>query len=120
MLHIVRAERSYQSRIATGKRYDLPDQDSPMTLDEMIETVKKSGSGLIEWVTRIQPGDTVKVDWDGTPVEVPKTIILTQAINHATEHRAQIMVMMTQLGFEPPELDGWTYFNQLQQGGSAG
>jgi uncharacterized damage-inducible protein DinB len=55
------------------------------------------------------------MDWDGTPVETPKTIILTQVINHATEHRAQIMVIMTQIGVQPPELDGWTYFDQLEK-----
>jgi uncharacterized damage-inducible protein DinB len=40
-------------------------------------------------------GDTVRIDWDGTPRDVPKTILLTQAINHATEHRAQIMAILT-------------------------
>jgi uncharacterized damage-inducible protein DinB len=34
-------------------------------------------------------------------------------INHATEHRAQIMVMLTQLGIQPPELDGWAYFDEF-------
>jgi uncharacterized damage-inducible protein DinB len=53
----------------------------------------------------------VQVDWDGTPRDVPTTIILTQAINHATEHRAQIMVMLTQLGLQPPDVDGWCYFD---------
>jgi uncharacterized damage-inducible protein DinB len=52
------------------------------------------------------------VDWDGSPRDVPKTILLTQAINHATEHRAQIMVSMTQLGIQPPDLDGWQYFDE--------
>jgi len=31
-------------------------------------------------------------------------------INHATEHRAQIMAILTQLGIQPPDLDGWSYF----------
>jgi uncharacterized damage-inducible protein DinB len=46
---------------------------------------------------------------------VPKTILLTQAINHATEHRAQIMAILTQLGIQPPDLDGWSYFDELEQ-----
>lgn len=36
-------------------------------------------------------------------------MVLVQAINHATEHRAQIMTTLTQAGVEPPSLDGWTY-----------
>ncbi len=43
----------------------------------------------------------------------PRPILLTQVINHATEHRAQIMAILTQLGIEPPELDAWTYFDEV-------
>jgi uncharacterized damage-inducible protein DinB len=45
---------------------------------------------------------------------VPKAVILAQAINHATEHRAQIMAILTHLGIQPPELDLWLYF-ELQE-----
>jgi uncharacterized damage-inducible protein DinB len=55
----------------------------------------------------------VQIDWDGTPRDVPKSISLTQAINHATERRAQIMATLTQLGIEPPDLRGWSYFDEL-------
>lgn len=64
----------------------------------MKESLQQSGKGLIEWAKKVQAEDQILVDWDGTMWEVPKTIILNQAINHATEHCAQIMVIMTQLG----------------------
>jgi hypothetical protein len=35
--------------------------------------------------------------------------------NHATELRAQVMVIMTQLRVQPPELDGWTFFDRLEK-----
>jgi uncharacterized damage-inducible protein DinB len=110
--HIVRAERSYLSRISTGQPYRRPEDAPPLTIAEMIEWARESGAGLMEWATRIQSGDTVQVDWDGTPRDLPKTIVLTQAINHATEHRAQIMVVLTQLGVQPPDLDGWSFFDE--------
>ena len=93
--HIVTSEQSYFSRISTGKRYDRPEDAPPMTITEMVDLVHTIGSGLIEWAPKVQAGDTVQIDWDGTPRDVPKSIILTQVINHATEHRAQIMVMLT-------------------------
>jgi uncharacterized damage-inducible protein DinB len=65
--------------------------------------------------SKVQPDETAQVDWDGTPRDVPKTILLTQVINHATEHRAQVMAIMTQLGVEPPELDGWQYFDDIDK-----
>jgi uncharacterized damage-inducible protein DinB len=36
-------------------------------------------------------------------------VVLTQVINHATEHREQIKSMLTALGIEPPEIDGWDH-----------
>lgn len=39
-----------------------------------------------------------------------RSLLLLQAINHGTEHRSQIATILTQLGVEAPEMDGWTYF----------
>ena len=110
--HVATAERSYLSRIATGQPYRRPKDAPPMTIAEMTESMRASGSGLIEWAPKVQPSETVQVDWEGTPRDVPKTVLLTQAINHATEHRAQVMAILTQLGIQPPELDAWNYFDE--------
>lgn len=111
--HIVTAEQSYLSRISTGQPYRRPEDAPPLTIAEMTELARTTGSGLIEWAPKVQAEDIVQLNWEGTPREVPKTIILTQVINHATEHRAQIMTIMTQLGIQPPDLDSWTYFDAL-------
>ncbi len=111
--HIVTAEQSYFSRISTGQRLNRPEDAPPLTMAEIIASARKTGAGLIEWAAKVKAEDTVEIDWDGTLRPVPKTILLTQVINHGTEHRAQIMAIMTQLGIEPPELDAWQYFDQL-------
>ena len=72
--HIVNAEQSYFSRISTGEMYRGPGEDQRMTVAEMIESIRLTGSGLIEWATKVKADDTVQLDWDGTPREVPKTI----------------------------------------------
>lgn len=113
--HIVIAEQSYFSRISTGQRLHRAEDAPPLTLTEMMESVRATGAGLIEWAPKVQAGDTVQIDWDGTLRNVPKSIILTQVINHATEHRAQIMAILTQLGIQPPELDSWTYFDERER-----
>ena len=110
--HIVTAEQSYFSRISTGQMYRHPDNASTLTIADMMEALQKTGTGLTDWAAKVQAEDTVEIDWDGTMRDVPKTILLTQAINHATEHRAQIMTILTQLGIEPPSLDAWTYFDE--------
>jgi len=109
--HFVRSERSYFSRISTGQPYRHPEGAPPLTFAEMAESLHHSGEGLIEWAPKVQATDSVEVQWDNEPlVHVPKAVLLTQAINHATEHRAQIMAILTQLGIQPPDLDGWSYF----------
>ena len=113
--HIVTAEQSYFSRISTGQMHRRSDDAPPMSILEMMESIRSTGLGLIEWAAKVQAYDTVQLDWDGTPREVPKTIILTQVINHATEHREQVKAIMTQLGIQPPDLQSWSYFDELDK-----
>ena len=117
--HLVHAERSYFTRISTGQRYRWPDDgDPPLTFAEMAASLQHTGEGLIAWASNVGDTDRVQVQWDNGPiqgpVQVPKAVILAQAINHATEHRAQIMAILTHLGIQPPELDLWLYF-ELQE-----
>ncbi len=112
--HIVTAEQSYFSRISTGQPLRRSENAPYLTIAEMMDSARMTGSGFIEWAPKVQGDDTVLLDWDGTLRQVPKTIILTQVINHATEHRAQIMAILTQLGIQPPDLQGWSYFEELK------
>jgi uncharacterized damage-inducible protein DinB len=111
--HIVTSEQSYYSRISTGLPRRRPADAPPLTIAEMMEAARATGSGLMEWAPKVKAEDTVQFNWDGTPRDVPKALILTQVINHATEHRAQITAILTQLGIEPPDLQGWQYFDEL-------
>lgn len=112
-IHIVLAENGYLARVSHTQRYRHPADAPPLTLPEMAIMAQETGEGLVQWAARVRPDDAVAMDWDGTLRDVPKTVILTQVINHATEHRAQIMTILTQLGIEPPELSAWTYFDAL-------
>lgn len=111
--HFVLSEQSYFSRISLGKRLVRAENLPDMTMAEMRESLHRTGTGLIEWSSKVKAEDTVEIDWDGTMRDVPKTILFTQCINHATEHREQIKAIMTELGIEPPDLQGWEYFEHL-------
>jgi len=111
--HITTAEKSYFQRISTGKPFPRPENPPEWTLPMMAESLRQSGEGLIEWSSKVPAGETVKVQWwDETIKEVPKAIIFAQALCHATEHRSQVMTIMTQLGIEPPDLQSWQYFDE--------
>mgnify|MGYP003595621663 CR=1 FL=1 len=111
--HIVTSERSYLQRITTGKPYRRPADAPPLTMEEMQASIRASGEGLVIAAPLVQAQDRVEVLWEGVPNAVPCAILLTQAINHATEHRAQVAATLTQIGVTPPDIDGWTYFRSL-------
>jgi uncharacterized damage-inducible protein DinB len=45
----------------------------------------------------------------GDPFEVKAGMLVAQTLNHGNEHRAQIFTILTTIGVEPPELDGWSW-----------
>ncbi len=110
----MRAERSYFSRVSTGKQYKHPKDDPQLSIKDLVTEVKSTGVDFIKWASKVDEKDSVMIDWDGKMREVPKTIILNQVINHATEHRSQIMSILTQIGIEAPDVSSWTYFDQLE------
>lgn len=116
--HLVNSERSYLARISTGQRLVIPKNEAPMNFDEMAASLQRTGEGFIEWAPKVATTDEVEIQWNSDDyqgvVMVPKAIILNQVINHATEHRAQIMATLTQLGIEPPELSSWVFFEQKE------
>jgi len=61
----------------------------------------------------MDPGAVLQVDEDG----VPTSVVLLQAINHGTEHRSQAATILTQLGIEPPPMDGWNFGDSEEQPG---
>jgi uncharacterized damage-inducible protein DinB len=80
-----------------------------LALATVREHAMKSGEGLIAFVEAVEGNPTARVAWFGQTYEMPASLFLVQAINHATEHRAQIKTALTQAGVPPPELDGWTW-----------
>jgi uncharacterized damage-inducible protein DinB len=36
-------------------------------------------------------------------------VILTQILDHGTDHRSQVSTILTSIGVVPPQLDGWAY-----------
>ncbi len=108
--HIVRSEKGYLRRLS-GREPEHPlSRENTPDIATLRFHAKNSGEGLIEVAANVRPSDAKHVPWkDGEARMVPDGILLAQVINHATEHRAQIMTTLTQLGIEPPELSGWQY-----------
>jgi uncharacterized damage-inducible protein DinB len=110
--HIVAAEQGYLRRL-TGRQPEPPlgPEDNP-DVAALRTYARHFGEGLIAAAASTAPADVVPLEWDDQQWPVPASLILTQVINHATEHRAQVMTILTQQGIEPPDLSAWAYIEE--------
>jgi uncharacterized damage-inducible protein DinB len=110
LTHLAGAEGRYLAALTGGPERRNPtfEQANP-DLETVRERVQQSSEGLIAFAERVEADSILAVTWHGETYDMPVSLFLTQAINHATEHRSQIKTALTQAGIEPPELDGWTW-----------
>lgn len=112
--HIARAEQSYLI-ILTGRQPETRLRfDRATNMAEIREQARLAGEGMIAYAARVAPSDVGYSDDDedeNLVWPIPAGMLLTQVINHATEHRAQIMTILTQQGIEPPDLSGWAFMD---------
>ena len=112
LIHLVGSDESYLARLTGERPADAIGKEAVVGIAELRAHIRRSGAGLIQAAGRADKIGRIRVAWDDQAWQFPASIILTQAINHATEHRAQIMAILTQLGIQPPDLDGWSYFDE--------
>lgn len=109
LTHYLSGEERYIQRI-TGVAVDDPmSNDAFPGFEKLKERARRNGERLKEIAGEVSADKDLKLPWGGKQAQVPAGVVIVQAINHGTEHRAQILVNLTQQGVEPPALDGWTY-----------
>ena len=109
LLHLVSAQYGYL-RLLT---LPVEERRERVTVEfaHVEKSITESGERLLELArdasklptTRLQTRDD---HW------VEPWVIMVQIINHATEHREQIKAILTEIGIEPPDLQGWAYFDE--------
>ena len=110
LAHMAGAEERYLATLTGGpeRRNPTLEQTNP-NLAAVREHLRQSSEGLIAFAERVEGDPNLTVTWHGETYEMPVSLFLVQAVNHATDHRTQIKTALTQAGIEPPELDGWTW-----------
>ena len=114
LAHMIGAEIDYATRV-TGKTPPawLSGDEYP-GIEVLKDTAREAGEELSRLALAAR-ADSVVRETDpeqGISVEYPLSSLLMQAINHATEHRQQVSAIITQLGLEPPGMDGWAYMEE--------
>jgi uncharacterized damage-inducible protein DinB len=111
--HMVGAEERYVAALLGGDERRNPTLEATEPdLATLREHARRSGEDLIAFAQSVDGDPALSVTWRGETHRAPASLFLVQAINHATEHRAQMMTALTQAGVTPPELDGWSWDEQ--------
>jgi uncharacterized damage-inducible protein DinB len=117
LVHIANAQEAYAARLLdTPGPEPLPEDPFP-GFEALAARFAHGDAQLEEAATKVGEDREVHVSGDDPPAtwRMPVSLFLLQAINHGTEHRSQVATILTQLGAEPPNMDGWTYFDASGQ-----
>lgn len=104
MQHMVRAARLYQSMFwPDEKPEDVPLPTSMDDVRALAAALDAADARAADAV--IQPDERFTVHRRGVDLHVERGTVLSQAVHHATEHRAQLVDALNSRGYEPISLD---------------
>jgi uncharacterized damage-inducible protein DinB len=117
LVHIASAQEGYAARLLDSPRPERLAEDPFPGFDLLAERLADGNARLEQAATRAADDRTIVITDDDPPASwrFPVSLYLLQAVNHGTKHRQQIATILTQLGVQPPEMDGWTYFEDSGQ-----
>jgi uncharacterized damage-inducible protein DinB len=112
LVHIANAQEGYAARFLGTERPERLEEDPFPGLESLSERFASGNAELERAAARAGDEHEVQVTGDDPPGTwtMPAALLLLQAINHGTEHRSQVATILTHLGIQPPEMDGWEYF----------
>ena len=113
LLHLLSSKQFYLLR-ATGV-----EPEEPVLLDQwpgfdvLKRAARANGTALAEASEDLPADSVVTGNETDTYVEMTATVLFVQAFNHSTEHRTQILSVLSDLGAGPAdfdsEIDGWSW-----------
>ena len=111
LAHLVNAEARYVAMLHEVP-HPPPEYFRFPGFAELRQRAQASGEALITFVEGQDLDRVVRGVFQDRPYALTAASPLVQAVNHATEHRAHVNVILTQRGVEPPVLDAWAYNRQ--------
>jgi uncharacterized damage-inducible protein DinB len=116
LVHLLASEGRYVGEF-NGKREFMLNEEQPFAGFEALRAhAETSGEALITIAGRANADRVLRGTYRDQPYVMLASMLLVQAINHATEHRAHIVSILSQRGVETPRLDGLAYFQASQSG----
>jgi uncharacterized damage-inducible protein DinB len=110
--HLIGAESRYLFRLAGAEAGwpATPEGTEDLgILGGMVEDLSGMWQGLLSDGFDPERVVTWTSAVSGAHSEARAGILVAQTLNHGNEHRAQIFTILTTIGVEPPDLDGWSW-----------
>jgi uncharacterized damage-inducible protein DinB len=111
--HIVASEMSYVTRVNDKVPATPLVRETFPGFEALKRTVRWTGDELYQLALAARDDTLVRQRPPRMIIEYRLASLIVQAINHSTEHRAQISTIITQLGMEPPDMSGWRYMEEI-------
>jgi uncharacterized damage-inducible protein DinB len=110
--HMIGAEGRYRSRLA-GAKPEWPKEPEETDDLEELEAMAADLARFWDELAASEFDPDRLVHWvspvSGLYTEVEAGVLVAQTLNHGNEHRSQIATILTTIGVEPRNLDGWSY-----------
>ena len=113
--HIVESGNFYAFRLSGSFPAEVDKQESQPKNSAELQLLQEKAAVIDKALLECEKLEDIEIEFvrnDGTKVKRWRSTILSQAIHHATEHRAQIASALEAKGFAPvdlDELDLWSY-----------
>src|SRR5258706_7648844 len=111
--HIVGGEVSYVKRVNSKLPPTPVSRDQFPGFAALKDAARWTNDELLQLALSARQDTLVREPPPHYIFEYRLASLMVQAINHATEHRAQISAIITQLGMEPPDMSGWQYMVEI-------
>jgi uncharacterized damage-inducible protein DinB len=104
LTHMLASEERYVMQWTPAEATIGEDMPFP-GFETLRASAQASGQALIDIASKTTADDILRGTYRDTPYEMQAALLLGQAINHATEHRAHVATIMSQRGITPPRMD---------------
>jgi uncharacterized damage-inducible protein DinB len=107
LVHIASGEELYVNMMLGRPRPPRGEDEGFQSFEHLRDLLTGTGQELIN----LSQNNAIPQSYLDTAEgeELTGSMIVILAINHATEHRAHINTVFSQLGLEPVDIDGWIY-----------
>ena len=113
--HVVRNHERFLAALRTGEDVHFRPAGGLPPVAELRDRMAAACDGIRELAATMDPEATIAGDRDGEPATVRAWVLIAQAVDHVSEHRAHVGSILGAHGLPTPDLDVWAYEEALER-----